>query len=60
LDSAYGLARTANILLISGAVLTGVGATFVLIGGPSEERTPEQARLAVSPTGLGLSAHGVF
>jgi len=62
-DSAANLATVANVLLISGGVLTATGLTLVLVGGQKDE-SPSTARLRISPLGgaglVGLSAGGHF
>ncbi len=51
-DKAENLARTANILLITGGVLAAAGVTLVLVGGRSSDESTaltSRPRLAVSP-----------
>lgn len=67
-DSAASMATVANILFITGGVLTAAGVTMVVLGGnkSSEHAAPAGSHplLAlsplVSPGGAGLFAHGSF
>jgi hypothetical protein len=57
-DDAASLARTTNILLIGGGVLTAAGLGMVVFGRPSSE-APKAARVTLVPV-LSSNAGGVF
>lgn len=64
-DSASSMASTANILFISGGVLTAAGVTLIVVGGERKgEKDMSTAHLALSPApvfgGGGLLASGRF
>lgn len=56
-QSASDTATLANVLLISGGVLTATGVTFVILG--STKSSPEAARIELTPR-LGAGSYGLF
>lgn len=56
-QSASDTALLANVLLISGGVLTATGVTLVILG--SKRSSPEKARLELTPR-LGAGSYGLF
>lgn len=58
-DSAKSLATITNVLLIGGVVAAGAGATLIVLSG-KKETASAPPRLAITPTGTGLLAHGSF
>jgi hypothetical protein len=56
-QSASDTATLANVLLISGGVLTATGVTFVILG--SKKSSPEAARIELTPR-LGAGSYGLF
>lgn len=58
-DSAKSLATITNVLLIGGVVAAGAGATLIVLSG-KKESAGAPPRLAITPTGSGLFAHGSF
>ncbi len=56
-QSASDTAMLANVLLISGGVLTATGVTLVILG--SKRSSPEAARLELTPR-LGAGSYGLF
>ncbi len=58
-DSAKSLATITNVLLIGGVVAAGAGGTLIVLGG-KKESAHAPPRLAITPAGAGLVAHGSF
>lgn len=58
-DSAKSLATITNVLLIGGVVAAGAGGTLIVLSG-KKETAGAPPRLAITPTGAGLLAHGSF
>jgi hypothetical protein len=58
-NSAESLAKTANILLITGGVLAAAGITMVILGGKSKSNEASHATLSLSP-GVQLGGGALF